>query len=33
MKDGICQKCGYLEFYVQNEAKLKQIPESFKKVG
>lgn len=29
----VCARCGYLEFYVQNEAKLRQIPESFKKVG
>ena len=28
----VCAECGYLEFYVQNEAKLKQIPEVFKKV-
>lgn len=29
----VCAACGYLEFYVQNEEKLKQIPETFKKVG
>jgi len=28
----VCTKCGYLEFYVQTDEKLKQIPESFKKV-
>lgn len=28
----VCAGCGYLEFYVQNEARLKQIPEVFKKV-
>ena len=28
----VCAKCGYLEFYVQSEEKLKQLPESFKKV-
>ena len=29
----VCARCGYLEFYVQNEEKLKQIPENFKKVN
>lgn len=29
----VCARCGYLEFYVQSEEKLKQIPETFKKVG
>jgi predicted nucleic-acid-binding Zn-ribbon protein len=29
----VCAACGYLEFYVQNEEKLKQIPEMFKKVN
>lgn len=29
----VCAACGYLEFYVQGEEKLKQIPETFKKVG
>ena len=28
----VCAKCGYLEFYVQAEEKLRQIPENFKKV-
>ncbi|MDQ3800068.1 MAG: hypothetical protein M3384_11485 [Acidobacteriota bacterium] len=28
----VCARCGYLEFYVQSEEKLKQIPETFKKV-
>ncbi|HEX8249043.1 MAG TPA: hypothetical protein VF599_12770 [Pyrinomonadaceae bacterium] len=29
----VCASRGYLEFYVQNAEKLKQIPETFKKVG
>lgn len=29
----VCAECGYLEFYVQNDEKLKQIPEVFKKVS
>ena len=29
----VCALCGYLEFYVQGEDRLKQIPENFKKVG
>jgi hypothetical protein len=29
----VCAARGYLEFYVQNEEKLKQIPEMFKKVN
>lgn len=29
----VCARCGYLEFYVQSQEKLKQIPETFKKVG
>lgn len=29
----VCARCGYLEFYVQSEEKLKQIPEIFKKVN
>jgi predicted nucleic-acid-binding Zn-ribbon protein len=28
----VCAECGYIEFYVQSEEKLKQIPETFKKV-
>lgn len=28
----VCARCGYLEFYVQSEEKLKQVPETFKKV-
>jgi hypothetical protein len=33
MKDGVCPKCGEREVYVQSEKKLKQIPETFKKVN
>jgi hypothetical protein len=29
----VCASRGYLEFDVQNAEKLKQIPETFKKVG
>ncbi len=29
----VCARCGYLEFYVQSEEKLRQIPEIFKKVN
>lgn len=28
----VCANCGYLEFYVQSEEKLKQIKETYKKV-
>ncbi|HEX8737434.1 MAG TPA: hypothetical protein VF721_19025 [Pyrinomonadaceae bacterium] len=29
----VCAACGYLEFYVQSGEKLKQVPETFKKVN